>query len=210
MIRGLLAKKIGMSSIFSPDGQRVPVTVLQVGPCVVTQIKTQDKDGYEALQIGFGGKDRNKVNRPMAGHFKKIGGNAFTFLREFPADNYSEFTEGQTLTVDIFKVGERVDISGTSKGRGYAGVVKRWGFHGGKQTHGSHSHRVPGSIGMCATPAKVMKGKKLPGHYGNSRITAKGMEVVDTRPEQNLLIIKGAVPGSRGGLVEVRKRDSGD
>lgn len=206
MIKGLLAKKIGTSSIFSSDGQRLPATILQVGPCVVTQIKTKDKDGYEALQIGFGEKNKKKVNRPLTGHFKKSGGRAFEFLREFPADNYSEFKEGQTLTVDMFEIGERVDISGNSKGRGYAGVVKRWGFHGGRETHGSHSHRVPGAIGMCAWPSKVMKGKKLPGHYGNSRVTLKGLEVVGVRPEQNLLIIKGAIPGSRGGLVEVRKR----
>jgi large subunit ribosomal protein L3 len=206
MIKGLLAKKIGMSSIFSSDGQRLPVTILQVGPCVVTQIKTKDKDGYEALQIGFGEKKKNKVNRALAGHFKKSGVRACGFLREFPADNYSEFKEGQTLTVDMFEAGERVDISGNSKGRGYAGVVKRWGFHGGRETHGSHSHRVPGAIGMCAWPSKVMKGKKLPGHYGSSRVTLKGLEVVGVRPEQNLLIIKGAIPGSRGGLVEVRKR----
>ncbi len=206
MIKGVLAKKIGMTSIFSSDGHRLPVTVLQVGPCVVTRIKTQDTDGYEALQIGFEEKSQKKVNRPLAGHFKKSGGRAFGFLLEFPADNCSEFEEGQTLTVDIFKTGERVDISGISKGRGYAGVIKRWGFHGGGKTHGSHSHRVPGAIGQCAWPAKVMKGKKLPGHYGNSRVTVKGLEVVDVRPEQNLLIIKGAIPGSRGGLVEVRKR----
>lgn len=206
MIRGLLAKKIGMSSIFSPDGHRLPVTILQVGPCVVTRIKTQDQDGYEALQIGFEEKNQKKVNRPLAGHFKKSGGRAFSFLREFFADNCSEFKEGQTLTVDIFETGERVDVSGTSKGRGYAGVIKRWGFHGGRKTHGSHFHRAPGSIGMCAWPAKVMKGKKLPGHYGDSRVTVKGLEVVDIRPEQNLLIIKGAVPGCQGGLLEVRKR----
>ncbi|MBW2645271.1 MAG: 50S ribosomal protein L3 [Deltaproteobacteria bacterium] len=208
MIKGLLAKKIGMSSIFSSDGRRLPVTILQVGPCVVTHIKTQDRDGYEALQIGFEEKNQKKVNRPLAGHFKKSGERAFNFLREFPADDYSEFKEGQTITVDIFEPGERVDISGTSKGRGFAGVIKRWGFHGGRATHGSHSHRVPGAIGMCAWPAKVMKGKKLPGHYGDSRVTVKGLEVVDVRPEQNLLIIKGAVPGSQDGLVEIRKRKS--
>lgn len=208
MIKGLLAKKIGMSSIFSSDGQRLPVTVLLVGPCMVTRVKTQDKDGYEAVQIGFKEKSKKKVTRPMAGQFKKSGGRAFNFLREFSADDCSEFKEGQTITVDIFKAGERVDISGKSKGRGCAGVIKRWGFHGGKATHGSHFHRVPGAIGMCAWPAKVMKGKKLPGHYGNSRVTVKGLEIVDVRPEQNLLVIKGAIPGSRGGLVEVRKQNA--
>jgi large subunit ribosomal protein L3 len=163
-------------------------------------------DGYEALQLGFEEKNRKKVNRPIAGHFKKSGEKAFQSLREFFADNCSEFKEGQTLTVDIFSEGERVDISGRSKGRGFAGVVKRWGFHGGNATHGSNFHRAPGAIGMCAWPAKVRKGLKLPGHYGDSRVTVKGLEIVGIEREKNLLIIKGAVPGSCGNLVEVRKQ----
>lgn len=206
MLMGLLGKKIGMSSMYSPDGRRLPVTVLKVGPCVVTQIKTMKDDGYEALQLGFEEKNRKKVNRPIAGHFKKSGEKAFQSLREFFADNCSEFKEGQMLTVDIFSEGERVDISGRSKGRGFAGVVKRWGFHGGRATHGSHFHRAPGAIGMCAWPAKVRKGLKLPGHYGDSRVTVKGLEIVGIEREKNLLIIRGAVPGSCGNLVEVRKQ----
>lgn len=206
MLMGLLGKKIGMSSMYSPDGRRLPVTVLKVGPCVVTQVKTMKDDGYEALQLGFEEKNRKKVNRPIAGHFKKSGEKAFQSLREFFADNCSEFKEGQTLTVDIFSEGERVDISGRSKGRGFAGVVKRWGFHGGNATHGSNFHRAPGAIGMCAWPAKVRKGLKLPGHYGDSRVTVKGLEIVGIEREKNLLIIKGAVPGSCGNLVEVRKQ----
>jgi large subunit ribosomal protein L3 len=206
MLMGLLGKKIGMSSMYSPDGRRLPVTVLKVGPCVVTQVKTMKDDGYEALQLGFEGKNRKRVNRPLAGHFKKSGEKAFQSLREFFADNCSEFKEGQTLTVDIFSEGERVDISGRSKGRGFAGVVKRWGFHGGNATHGSNFHRAPGAIGMCAWPAKVRKGLKLPGHYGDSRVTVKGLEIVGIEREKNLLIIKGAVPGSCGNLVEVRKQ----
>ncbi|MDL1974271.1 MAG: 50S ribosomal protein L3 [Deltaproteobacteria bacterium] len=206
MLMGLLGKKIGMSSMYSPDGRRLPVTVLKVGPCVVTQVKTMKDDGYEALQLGFEEKNRKRVNRPLAGHFKKSGEKAFQSLREFFADNCSEFKEGQTLTVDIFSEGERVDISGRSKGRGFAGVVKRWGFHGGNATHGSNFHRAPGAIGMCAWPAKVRKGLKLPGHYGDSRVTVKGLEIVGIEREKNLLIIKGAVPGSCGNLVEVRKQ----
>lgn len=206
MLMGLLGKKIGMSSMYSPDGRRLPVTVLKVGPCVVTQIKTMKDDGYEALQLGFEEKNRKKVNRPIAGHFKKSGEKAFQSLKEFFADNCSEFKEGQMLTVDIFSEGERVDISGRSKGRGFAGVVKRWGFHGGRATHGSHFHRAPGAIGMCAWPAKVRKGLKLPGHYGDSRVTVKGLEIVGIEREKNLLIIRGAVPGSCGNLVEVRKQ----
>lgn len=206
MLMGLLGKKIGMSSMYSTDGRRLPVTVLKVGPCVVTQVKTMKDDGYEALQLGFEEKNRKKVNRPLAGHFKKSGDKAFQSLREFFADNCSEFKEGQMLTVDIFSEGERVDISGRSKGRGFAGVVKRWGFHGGRATHGSHFHRAPGAIGMCAWPAKVRKGLKLPGHYGDSRVTVKGLEIVGIEREKNLLIIKGAVPGSCGNLVEVRKQ----
>ena len=206
MLMGLLGKKIGMSSMYSPDGRRLPVTVLKVGPCVVTQVKTMKDDGYEALQLGFEEKNRKRVNRPLAGHFKKSGEKAFQSLREFFADNCSEFKEGQMLTVDIFSEGERVDISGRSKGRGFAGVVKRWGFHGGNATHGSNFHRAPGAIGMCAWPAKVRKGLKLPGHYGDSRVTVKGLEIVGIEREKNLLIIKGAVPGSCGNLVEVRKQ----
>lgn len=206
MLMGLLGKKIGMSSMYSPDGRRLPVTVLKVGPCVVTQVKTMKDDGYEALQLGFEEKNRKRVNRPLAGHLKKSGEKAFQSLREFFADNCSEFKEGQTLTVDIFSEGERVDISGRSKGRGFAGVVKRWGFHGGNATHGSNFHRAPGAIGMCAWPAKVRKGLKLPGHYGDSRVTVKGLEIVGIEREKNLLIIKGAVPGSCGNLVEVRKQ----
>jgi len=206
MLMGLLGKKIGMSSMYSPDGRRLPVTVLKVGPCVVTQVKTMKDDGYEALQLGFEEKNRKRVNRPLAGHFKKSGEKAFQSLREFFADNCSEFKEGQTLTVDIFSEGERVDISGRSKGRGFAGVVKRWGFHGGNATHGSNFHRAPGAIGMCAWPAKVRKGLKLPGHYGDSRVTVKGLEIVGIEREKNLLIIRGAVPGSCGNLVEVRKQ----
>ncbi|MES0350186.1 MAG: 50S ribosomal protein L3 [Desulfobacteria bacterium] len=205
MHRGLLGRKLGMSSLFSPEGQQVPVTVLEVGPCVVTQVKTRATDGYDALQVGFVEKRAKRVNKPVQGHLKKSGGQAYAFLKEISVDDPSEYTLGQALTIDMFQVGERVDISGVSKGRGFSGVVKRWGFSGGKATHGSMFHRAPGSVGTSATPSRIIKGRKMPGHYGNSRVTVRNLEIVDIRPDQHLLIVKGAVPGCRSGLVEVRK-----
>ena len=194
-----------MSSLFSSEGHQIPVTVLEVGPCVVTQVKTQATDGYNALQVGFREKRSNRVNKPLQGHFKKSGGNAYAFLKEIAVDDPSEYSLGQSLTVDMFKVGDLVDISGVSKGRGFSGVIKRWGFSGGKATHGSMFHRAPGSVGCSAWPAKVIKGRKMPGHYGNKRVTVRNLEIVDIRPEQNLILVKGAVPGWRTGLVEVQK-----
>jgi large subunit ribosomal protein L3 len=205
MCKGLIGKKLGMTAMFTSDGKYIPVTVVQVGPCVVTQIKNMSSDGYSAIQLGFGEKKKSRVNKPMQGHFKKSGAGCFEFLREVPMDDSSEYKLGQTVNLDLFTVGERVDVSGTTKGRGFAGVIKRHGFHGGKKTHGSHSHRIPGSIGCSATPAKVIKGKKMPGQYGNNRKTVRNLEIVDIRPEQNLMLIKGAVPGSGYGLVEIKK-----
>ncbi|NVL91370.1 MAG: 50S ribosomal protein L3 [Desulfobacterales bacterium] len=209
MHRGLLGRRLGMSSLFSSNGHQVPVTVLEVGPCVVTQIKTQATDGYNALQVGFIEKRGKRINKPLQGHFKKSGGQAYAFLREIAVDDPSEYILGQTLTVDMFQVGERVDISGISKGKGFSGVVKRWGFRGGRATHGSMFHRAPGSVGCSAWPSKVIKGRKMPGHYGNQRVTVRNLEIVDIRPEQHVLIVKGAVPGCRSGLVEVRKPEFG-
>ena len=209
MYRKLLGKKLGMSSLFSPAGQQVPVTVLEVGPCIVTQIKTKAVDGYDALQVGFLEKPESRVNKPLRGHFEKSGGRAWAMVKEIAVDDPSEYSLGQTLTVEAFQVGERVDVSGVSKGRGFSGVIKRWGFHGGKKTHGSMFHRAPGSVGCSAWPSKVIKGRKLPGHYGSERITVKNLEIVDIRPEQHLMIVKGAVPGATSGLVEVRKRKFG-
>ena len=205
MCKGLIGKKLGMTGIYTPDGERVPVTVLQVGPCVITQIKTVATDGYNALQLGFGKQKASRINKPIAGHLKKSGQEGFAFLREVSVDNPDEFSLGQTISPDMFKVGERVEVTGRSKGRGFAGVIKRHGFHGGKKTHGSHSHRIPGSIGCSATPAKVIKGKKMPGHFGDQRATIRNLEIVDIRPEQNLIMIKGAVPGSKSGLVSINK-----
>lgn len=205
MSRGLIGKKLGMTGLFTPDGEYVPVTVVLAGPCVVTQVKTLASDGYNALQVGFGEKKTVRVNKPMRGHLKKSGDVFFQFLREFSVKNPEEYTVGQTLGLDIFKVGGRVDVSGTSRGRGFSGVIKRHGFHGGKKTHGSHCHRIPGSIGCSATPAKVVKGKKMPGQYGNVRKTVRNLKVIDIRPDESLILIKGALPGSKSGLVEIKK-----
>jgi large subunit ribosomal protein L3 len=205
MCKGLLGKKLGMTSIFTQEGEMQPVTVLELGPCVVTQVKTESVDGYTALQLGFGEKKASRVNKAIGGHLKKGGVNS-RFLKEFDVEKPEDFSPGQVLySSDIFMIGEKVDISGTMKGRGFSGVIKRHGFAGGRKTHGSKCHRIPGSIGCSAWPAKVVKGKKLPGHYGNTRKTVKNLQIVDIRPEDNLIFIKGAVPGAKDSLVEVRK-----
>lgn len=194
-----------MTGMFGEDGKYIPVTAIQVGPCVVTQVKTEAIDGYNALQLAFLEKKESRVNKPMQGHFSKAGKGCFYFTREFGVNDPGEFKLGQTLVAtDIFKIGDTVDVSGKSKGRGFSGVIKRHGFHGGKKTHGSHSHRIPGSVGCSAWPAKVIKGKKLPGRYGNERKTIKNLNVVDIRPDENLVLIKGAVPGPKSGLVEIK------
>lgn len=205
MCKGLIGKKLGMVGVFANDGRYTPVTVVKLGPCVVTQIKTVETDGYNALQIGFGEKKTSRINKPMKGHLGKSGGDGFAFLREVDVDAPEDFTLGQTLPLDMFSIGEKVDVVGTIKGRGFSGVMKRHGFHGGRMTHGSHSKRVPGSIGCSAWPAKVIRGKKMPGHYGVARKTIRNLEIVDVRPDDHLIMIKGALPGSRSGLVTVKK-----
>lgn len=202
MIRGLPGKKIGMSQVFREDGRVVPVTVIEAGPCTVTQIKTKDTDGYEAVQLGFG--EVQRLNRPQAGHLKKS--RLSRFLREVGADDMAEFQVGQRIGVDIFEPGELVDIIGRSKGRGFAGVMKRHGFGGGPRTHGqSDRARAPGSIGGGTTPGKVFKGLRMAGHMGDQRVTVKGLEVVRVDPERNLLLVKGGVPGAPNGLLLIRK-----
>lgn len=205
MCKGLMGKKLGMSGLFLPDGQYVPVTVIEVGPCVVTQIKTSEKDGYNAVQLGYCKKKASRVNKPLRGHFSKSDSGAFDHVKEFPVGDPAQYSLGQQITLEMFKVGERVDVVGTTKGRGFSGVIKRHGFHGGRETHGSHCHRVPGSIGSSAWPARVIKGKKMPGRYGNNRQTVRNLEVVDIRPEDNIILIKGAVPGSKSALVTINK-----
>jgi len=205
MSKGLIGKKLGMTSVFTSDGQYVPVTVIQAGPCVVTQIKTESSDGYNALQLGFENKQTERTNKPMQGHFKKSGDLCFAHLREVGVDDPSEFSLGQSLGPDLFEVGERVDIVGNSKGRGFAGVIKRHGFGGGRETHGGKCHRIPGSIGCSAWPGRVFKGKKLPGRFGVDRKTIRNMEIVDIRPEDNLILVKGSIPGHKEALVMINK-----
>ncbi len=205
MSRGLLGKKLGMTGFFTSEGRYVPVTVIEAGPCVVTQIKTRTTDGYDALQLGFGDKRNDRVNKPLQGHFKKSGDQCFRYMREFVVDNPEEYNIGQEITVDMFKVGDRVDVVGTTKGRGFAGVIKRHGFSRGPMTHGSRNVRRPGSIGCSAWPAKVIKGKKMPGQYGNDRKTVRNLEIVDIRPDDNVILVKGAVPGAESGLMAVKK-----
>ena len=195
-MKGMLGKKLGMTSVFSEDGSIVPVTVVQVGPCVITQIKTEATDGYNALQIGFESKKDKHTTKPLKGHFSKSGGGNYRHLREFRVDGTEDFTLGQEVAVDLFKVGEFVDITGTTKGRGFSGVMKR---------HGCRSHRIPGSVGCSAWPAKIIKGKKMPGHYGVDRKTVRNLQIIDIRPEDNVVLVKGAVPGSKNGLLEIKK-----
>jgi large subunit ribosomal protein L3 len=205
MVNKLFGKKLGMTQYFLGEGKSCPVTVLQVGPCVVTQKKRQEKEGYNAIQVGYGPREEKMLNKPLLGHFKATGTGGFSVAREIRVEDPNAFELGQELKSDIFQIGERVQVTGISKGRGFSGVMKRWGFSGGRKTHGSRSHRVPGSIGSSATPGRVQKGKKLPGRYGNARVTIKNLKVVDVRPEMALILVKGAVPGSRNSLVEIRK-----
>jgi large subunit ribosomal protein L3 len=205
MSKGLIGKKLGMTSIFTADGQYIPVTVILAGPCVVTQIKTEASDGYNALQLGFETKKVSRTTKPLQGHFKSSGDNCFRQVREVEVEDPSQYTVGQNLGPDLFKIGEHVDVIGTSKGRGFAGVIKRHGFGGGRATHGGKCHRIPGSIGCSAWPSRVFKGKKLPGRFGGDRKTVRNLEVVDVRPEANLILVKGPVPGHTQAFVMIHK-----
>lgn len=209
MVRGLLGKKLGMTRIFTESGELVPVTLLEVGPCTVVQRKTRDKDGYDAVQIGFDDIKEKRCTKPLQGHFKKAGSGPKRFLREFRVATESELKAGDEIRADIFAAGERVDVSGVSKGKGFAGVQKRLGYKGGPGGHGSMFHRRPGSIGMSADPSETMKGKGMPGHMGNRRSTTQNIEVVRVDAEKNIVMIRGSVPGANGGLVELRKTVKG-
>lgn len=205
MCKGIIGRKLGMTNVFAPDGRVVPVTVVQAGPCVVTQVKQAATDGYNALQLGFGQRSAKRISQPVKGHLVKSGAPTPQVLREVAVANPGDYAPGQTIGADLFQVGERVDVSGTTKGRGFAGVIKRHGFHRGPVTHGSKNVRRPGSIGCSAWPSRVIKGKRMPGQYGNVRQTVRNLEVVDVRPEENLVLIRGAVPGPGQGLVMIRK-----
>jgi large subunit ribosomal protein L3 len=203
--KGVLGEKLGMTQVFDDEGRIVPVTVVQAGPCVVTQLRTQEKDGYTAVQIGYGQIDPRKVNKPKTGHFEKAGVTPRRYLVELRADDTSEYELGQEITVAVFEAGQKIDVTGTSKGKGTAGVMKRHGFKGLGASHGTQrKHRSPGSIGGCATPGRVFKGLRMAGRHGNARTTVQNLTVHAIDTEKNLLLIKGAVPGPNGGVVLVR------
>ncbi len=204
MIGGLLGRKLGMSQVFGENGQLIPVTVVEAGPCRIVQVKTPETDGYRAVQLAFRPKKESRVNQPVAGHYKKANVPPAYHLREFSTDGQG-VEVGQTVTAETLQKGEHVTVSGISKGKGFAGVMKRHHFAGGPATHGSMFHRQPGSIGASSFPSRVFKGKRLPGHMGAERVTVKGLEVIDVRAEENLVLLRGAVPGPTGAVVEIRR-----
>ncbi|MDO4793402.1 MAG: 50S ribosomal protein L3 [Filifactor alocis] len=204
-MKSIVGRKVGMTQIFDEKGVIIPVTVVEAGPVVVTQIKTKETDGYEAVQVGFGEVKEKRVNKPMRGHFAKSGVALKKYVRELKAeDGIENYSLAQEIKVDIFEVGEKIDVTGISKGKGFQGTIKRHGQSRGPETHGSHYHRGPGSMGGASDPSKVRKGKKLPGHMGNVRVTIQNLEVARVDVEKNLLLIKGAVPGPKKGLVVIR------
>ena len=205
MIQGILGKKLGMTQVFGVDGRRISVTVIEAGPCVVTQKKSVASDGYNAFQLGFGAQKTQRLNRPMMGHLKKVGQGAFSVLREVPAEDVDTLELGAEVKCDIFAAGDIIDVTGISKGKGFQGVIKRWGFSGGRSTHGSMFHRGPGAIGGSAWPSKVFKGKKMAGQMGNARVTTQNLMVVDVRPDENIILIKGAIPGPKNSVVTIRR-----
>lgn len=205
-IAGLLGRKIGMTTYYHEDGTAESVTAVEVGPCVVTQVKTEARDGYEAVQLGFGSARR--LNSPEAGHQDRSG-RKFTHLQEFGVDDLSEFEVGQEIKADVFEVGEPIKVIGTSKGKGFSGVVRRWGFRGGPKTHGqSDRHRAPGSIGAGTSPGRVWPGTKMAGHYGVDRVTVKGLKIVATDPEKNVVLVRGPIPGANNGIVRIEKQSN--
>lgn len=206
MTLGLIGKKIGMTQIFSSDGEVIPVTVIEAGPCAVVGKKTRERDGYSALQLGFGMKKPEKLSKPLRGQFKHMGGSVYGVLKEFRIDAADAYQVGDHLDVGIFTRGEKVVIRGISKGKGFAGNVKRWGFNRGPMSHGSKFHRVVGSIGSSAWPSRVFKGKRMPGQLGAQQVAVKNIEVVDLRLDQHILFVKGAVPGGKNGIVTILKK----
>jgi large subunit ribosomal protein L3 len=201
---GLLGKKIGMTRVYSEQGQAIPVTVIEAGPCVVLQKKTESKEGYNAVQVGFGQKKEARTNKPQAGHCKAASKGGFYHIKEFRVIDPEAYELGQEIQLaELVKIGDEVHISGTSKGRGFQGVIKRHGFKGGRKTHGSMFHRRPGSIGCSAWPSRVVKGKKMPGRMGNALLTKKNLTVIDVRADENILLVKGSVPGAKEGLLQI-------
>ncbi|SHO44980.1 50S ribosomal protein L3 [Desulfopila aestuarii] len=201
---GILGKKIGMTRVYSELGQAIPVTVVEAGPCKILQVKTVATDGYNAIQVGFANKKAQRVNKPDAGHFKKSDSEGFYHIREFRVADAAQYTVGQEISVsELFKVGDVVHVQGTSKGKGFQGVMKRHGFGGGRDTHGSMFHRAPGSIGTSAWPSRVVKGKKMPGQMGNQTVLKKNAIVIDIRADENIVLLKGPVPGAQNGLLKI-------
>ena len=207
MVKALIGRKLDMIQLFADDGSVLPVTLIQAGPCVVTQIKTPERDGYAALQLGFGTAKAKNVTKPLKGHLDKVGKGYFQVLHEVRTDQIGEFQAGQELSVEVFSIGEIIDVTGRSKGKGFAGTIRRWNFQRGPAGHGSKNIREPGSTGNATYPGRVIKGKKMPGQKGNKRVTLMGLQIVDIRPEENLLIVKGNVPGGRNGIVYIRKNN---
>jgi large subunit ribosomal protein L3 len=209
MKKGILGKKIGMTQIFTEDGTVIPVSVIQAGPCYVTQIKTEQTDGYTAIQVGFEDIREKLVDQPTKGHFEKAGVSNKRYIREFRFENAADYEIGGEFKADIFEEGDKIDVTGQSKGKGFAGSIKRWNQACGPMKHGSHFHRAPGSMGASSFPSRVFKNKHLPGHMGAVQKTVQGLEVVRVDIEKNLLLIKGSVPGIRGGLVVVKEAVKG-
>lgn len=203
-MKGLIGKKLGMTSIYDEEGVAVPVTVIEAGPCVVTQLKDADKDGYKAVQLGFGDQKEQRMTKPALGHLKKAGADAKSVLREFRVED-AEVNIGDVVDASAFAEVNFVDIAATGKGRGFQGVVKRYNFSGGRASHGGGWIRRPGSIGMCTFPGRVFKGKKMPGQMGDKRVTTQNLKIVQVRPEENLILVKGSVPGAKGGIVTIKE-----
>ena len=204
MSKGLIGKKVGMTQIFDEKGMIIPVTVIEAGPCGVSQVKTVETDGYNAIQLGFGEVKSSKVNKPKAGHFAKANVEAKKHLREFRCEEPAEVKVGDEVKADVFAQGEKVDIQGISKGKGFQGVIKRHGQHRGPMGHGSMYHRRPGSMGSTSTPGRVFKGKKLPGHMGVQKITIQNLEIVKVDMDKNVLLVKGSVPGPKGAILKIK------
>jgi large subunit ribosomal protein L3 len=204
-LKGLLGRKLGCTSVYSPDGTRVAVTVIEAGPCTVVDRCTPERNGYAAIQLGFAPKKMQRVRRPLQGHFKKAQSGAFYLLREFHVPDVASYLPGQVVTAAVFKPGDRVDVIGTTKGKGFQGGVKRHHWRGGRASHGSMFHRAPGSIGASAWPSHVVRGHRMPGHMGHARRTVQNLEVLQVKPEENLLVVRGAVPGPRNGFVEIHE-----
>ena len=204
MKKAILATKVGMTQIFAEDGTLTPVTVLQAGPCVVTQVKTKENDGYSAVQMGFADKREKLVNKPLKGHFAKAGVSCKRYIREFKLDDAESYEPGAEIKADVFAAGDKVDASAVSKGKGFQGAISRHGLHRGPMAHGSKYHRHAGSNGACSDPSRVFKGKKMAGHGGCKKVTVQNLEVVKVMPEENILLIKGSVPGPKKALVTVK------